>query len=124
MSATDTVRDYYEAVRRGEPLPPYFAEDDATTKFGISESLFGYESVAAALREQTRTTDAWTVESRRLTVTERDRHAWFADDVILAWTDVESGDRREFETRWSGTLERRDDQWSFVELHVSTADEL
>jgi len=146
MDAHATVRDYYEALRRGEPLYPYFAEASDVVKFGIGERLTGCEAVAAGLREQTRTTDAWTVRSERLRVTERDCHAWFSDDVFMAWTDTERNIRFEFDTRWSGTLERRtgrsdaadsdsgdgdgdtaaddsDDRWLFVGMHVSTEDD-
>lgn len=119
MTAADTVREYYEALRRGEPLSPYFAEESSTVKFGVSERLTGYEEVAEGLREQTHTTRDWTVESRRLRVTERDCHAWFSDDVRLAWT-ADAGERRDFETRWSATLEERDG-WAFVGMHVSVA---
>lgn len=118
MSAEGTVRDYYEALRDGELLAPYFVADEDLVKFGVSESLRGYDAVAEGLREQTRTTEDWRVESAALTVTERDDHAWFADEVDLAWTDATTGERYAFDTRWSGTLERRDD-WSFVGLHVS-----
>ncbi|MFB6301403.1 MAG: nuclear transport factor 2 family protein [Haloferacaceae archaeon] len=138
MSAEATVRDYYEALRRGDPLPPYFAgtggEPDGGTgedaggresgapvvKYGIGERLVGYAEVAAGLREQTRTTADWTVESAALRVTERAEHAWFSDEVRMAWTDLDADRERTFETRWSGTLERRDGAWRFVGMHVST----
>jgi hypothetical protein len=107
MDAEATIHAYYDALRRGEPLEPYFADDPEVVKFGITERLVGHESIAAGLREQTRTTTDWTVESRRLTATERDRHAWFADDVRMAWTDTETGARYDYGTRWSGALERR-----------------
>lgn len=119
MSVEETVRDYYEALRRGEPLAPYFAESPDLVKFGVSETLAGYDAVAEGLREQTRTTEDWQVESTALTATERDGYAWFADEVELAWTDATTGERYAFDTRWSGTLERRDDDWLFVGLHVS-----
>jgi hypothetical protein len=63
-------------------------------------------------------------------VTERDEHAWFADRVDMGWTDVERDVRVEFDTRWSGTLEREPTDgdspgdWQFVLMHVSTAEEL
>lgn len=131
MDAEDVIRDYYEALRRGEPLHPYFLAAPTTVKFGVNEALFGGDEVADALREQTATTDSWSVESHRLTVHERDAHAWFADEVTLAWTDRESGERRRFDTRWSGTLERPDRgsesddegedlEWAFASMHVST----
>ena len=93
-------------------------------KFGVSERLVGAEAIRTRLRRQTETTADWAVTSRALRVTERDRHAWFSDDVSMAWTDAVTGDRRAFETRWSGALERRDGEWRFVGMHVSTADEL
>ena len=128
MDARERIESYYGALRAGEPLGPYFAEpdagDDALVKFGISERLVGADEIRAGLRRQTETTTDWSVTSRALRVTERDRHAWFSDDVAMAWTDAESGERRAFETRWSGALERRDGEWRFVGMHVSTADEL
>ncbi|HMB50560.1 MAG TPA: nuclear transport factor 2 family protein [Natronoarchaeum rubrum] len=118
MTAEETVREYYEALRRGDPLVPYFSEG-ATVKFGVEESLFGADEIAAALREQTRTTDDWHVESTGLDVTEREEFAWFGDEVDLAWTDTETGQRWTFDTRWSATLERENGDWSFVAMHVS-----
>lgn len=123
MDAAATVRAYYEALRAGDSLAPFFATDDDVVKFGITERLTGGEAVAAGLREQTRTTTGWTVESGDLRVTERDRHAWFSDDVALAWTDADRQIRFEFPTRWSGTLERRDGDWLFVGMHVSTTED-
>lgn len=122
MNAEQTVREYYDALRSGDALAPYFAETDGVVKFGVSERLDGYEAVAAGLREQTETTADWTVESHRLSVTERESTAWFADDVRMAWTDCDTGERHDFDTRWSGTLDRRD-EWQFVVMHVSVAQE-
>jgi len=101
-------------------------------KFGISERLVGGDDIAAGLREQTETTSGWTVDSRALRVTERDDHAWFSDEVVLGWTGADPPIRYEFETRWSGTLERRDEggnpaddgEWRFVGMHVSTAGDI
>lgn len=123
MTAEETVRDYYEALRRGEPLDPYFAERADVVKFGLGERLTGYDEIAEGLREQTRTTDGWIVESRNLRVGERDTHAWFSDDVHMAWRDADAGREYDFQTRWSGTLEPRDEEepgeWVFVGMHVS-----
>jgi len=134
MGARSRVETYYDALRDGDPLHTQFASDTTVVKCGISERLVGYEAVEAALREQSRTTADWHVESHDLRVTERDRHAWFADAVSLAWTDTDRGERVAFETRWSGTLERerrvageRDDSpgdWRFVGMHVSTTSEI
>jgi hypothetical protein len=136
MSAEDRVRDYYEALRSGDPLAPFFATDETVLKVGISERLVGHHEVAAGLRDQTATTTGWTVDSRDLRVTEREGYAWFADSVWLAWTDTDLNVRYEFETRWSGTLDRRqrdsatetdetdDEVWQFVGMHVSTARDL
>ncbi|MFB6173900.1 MAG: hypothetical protein ABEI39_04580 [Halobacteriales archaeon] len=141
MGAADRIRAYYDALRSGEPLAPFFAPVDGAVKFGISERLDGYEAIAAGLREQTERTTDWRVDSRALLVTERECHAWFSDVVSLGWADTERQIRYEFETRWSGTLERRNDdgratapadgdtesadgEWRFVGMHVSTAREL
>lgn len=128
MDAAATVDAYYDALRSGEPLAPFFARD-ATVKFGIGERLYGFDEIDAGLTAQTETTAGWRVESGRLLVTERDDYAWFSDEVVMAWRDRERGIDREFDTRWSGTLERRPDAavdpvadtpWRFVAMHVST----
>ncbi|WP_135363074.1 nuclear transport factor 2 family protein [Halosimplex halophilum] len=145
MGAADRVEAYYDALREGEPLAPFFAPVDGAVKVGISERLVGGDAVAEGLREQTERTTDWSVGSRDLRVTERDRHAWFGDRVSLAWTDTERRIRYEFDTRWTGTLELRGadgssadgadgagedgataadgngDRWQFVSMHVSTA---
>jgi hypothetical protein len=128
MDAQSTIREYYDALRTGDPLAPYFAEehdgDDAFVKFGISERLTGSEQIQTGLRAQTETTAKWTVTSHALRVCERGTHAWFSDTVSMGWTSTESGERHEFDTRWSGTLTGSSDRWQFVGMHVSTADEL
>mgnify|MGYP000521750667 CR=1 FL=1 len=142
MSAADRVRAYYEALRAGEPLAPFFAPVDGAVKVGISERLVGGAAVAEGLTDQTERTTDWSVDSRDLRVTERGGHAWFGDRVSLAWTDTERRIRYEFDTRWTGTLERDDaserpdggesdaaavdgdDRWQFVAMHVSTARDL
>ena len=126
MDARTTVTEYYDALRAGEPLAPFFAEetgDDEFVKFGISERLVGGEQIRVGLRAQTASTADWGVESRALRVCERDRHAWFSDRVAMGWTDTDTRVRYEFDTRWSGTLEATD-RWQFVGMHVSTADHL
>ncbi|MFB6160776.1 MAG: nuclear transport factor 2 family protein [Haloferacaceae archaeon] len=123
MDAAATVRDYYEALRRGEPLYPYFAEDPDVVKVGVRERLVGYDAVAEGLREQSRRTDDWTVESRDLRVHERGDHVAFADVVRLSWRDVVADRTYDLDTRWTGTLEAREDDgersWLFVGMHVS-----
>lgn len=123
-TARETVDAYYEALRAGDPLGPFFADAPGVLKVGISERLDGHDEIVAGLRDQTGTTTDWTVDSRDRHVTERGSHAWYHDDVLLGWTDTEARVRYEFETRWSGTLERRSDGWRFVVLHVSTPGDL
>ncbi|MEM4780012.1 MAG: nuclear transport factor 2 family protein [Halalkalicoccus sp.] len=123
MNAEEVVREYYDALRAGDPLEPFFAEREDLVKVGITERLVGYEEVTEGLREQTETTSDWQVESRDLRVTERDSAAWFADEVRMAWT-TEEGEVHEFEARWSGTLERVDGEWRFVGMHVSVPREI
>ena len=118
-----TLESYYDALRRGDPLTPYF-DPSSAVKFGVRESSFGADSVRDALREQTETTTDWTVDSHRLTVDRRGEVAWFADEVTLEWTAREDGTSRSFETRWSGTLlaadgTDEDPAWRFVAMHVS-----
>ena len=122
MTAEATIEAYYDALRTGNPLLPFFAESESIVKFGITDRLTGYDEIEAGLREQTDTTADWTVESHRLEVTERESYAWFSDSVLMAWRSTEDGEHREQETRWSGTLRRRDGDWRFVGMHVSTAD--
>ncbi|PSP83422.1 hypothetical protein BRC83_06950 [Halobacteriales archaeon QS_1_68_17] len=149
MDAHATIGAYYDALRAGEPLAPFFADSESVVKFGISERLTGHGELAAGLRAQTETTTGWTVESEALSVTARDCHAWFSDDVRMAWTDTTAGIRYDFDTRWSGTLERAGEdrereqkrerqedagdtgsgtdgqrEWEFVGMHVSTAGDL
>jgi len=121
MTAEETVLDYYEALRRGEPLYPYFAERPETWKAALTAEYEGYDAVAEALREQTRVTEDWSVESRGLSVVERDGVARFTDAVRLAWTRTEDRERVDYDTRWSGVLEPVGDEgeWAFVQLHVS-----
>ena len=118
MSAEATIEEYYDALRAGEPLAAFFAAD-ALVKFGIGERLEGSDGIAAGLREQTRTTENWTVESHDLRVREEEEWAWFADDVRMAWYDTESDEHHDHRTRWSGGLRRTDDGWRFVGMHVS-----
>ena len=120
MDPEETIEAYYAALRAGEPLEAFFAERPTSVKVGISERLVGFDAIAAALREQTRTTTDWDVESRDRHVDRRGPTAWFGDDVRMAWTEIESGRRHAFDSRWSGTLERDgDDGWAFVGMHVS-----
>ncbi|MFB6118669.1 nuclear transport factor 2 family protein [Halosegnis sp.] len=119
MDAAGTVRDYYEALRAGEPLYPYFHGAATTVKFGVGERLVGYETVRAGLRTQTATTTDWTVESSNLVVDTAEASGWFADEVYMAWTDTERDVRHEFDTRWSGSLLQDDGDWEFTGMHVS-----
>ena len=129
-SAEAVVHDYYDALRNGDPLVPFFRDDVSTVKFGISESLFGSDEIARALAEQTETTDNWTVSSRHLVVDERDNFATMADDVTMAWTDTTSGDRHRFDSRWSATLVNQPPagdgarDWRFAMMHVSAPHDL
>lgn len=119
-TAAGAVEAYYQALRAGDPLGPFFADEPGAVKFGISERLDGHTEIVTGLREQTETTTDWTVQSHDRQVTERASHAWYHDSVTLSWTDTAAGLDYEFETRWSGTLERHDGDWEFVVLHVST----
>lgn len=121
MSADARIEEYYESLRRGDPLAPFFLESPATVKVGIGERLLGHESVAAGLREQSRTTEDWTVESADLRVETDGDAAWFADAVRMGWDDAPDDRRLQFETRWTGTLVRRDDEWFFATMHVSAS---
>ena len=148
-----TICDYYDALRAGEPIHPFFADAGPVVKVGIGERLVGADAVAAGIAEQTRTTTDWAVESRDLRVGavgsdgriggdvgtgrgERTRadeasdaaeFAWFGDEVFVGWTDTERSIRFEFVTRWSGAMARRGgaegNDWRFVEMHVSVAGE-
>ena len=146
MDPRDTITDYYRALRDEDPLGPYFADetaaDDQYVKFGLSERLEGAGAIRDGLRYQSETTEDWSIESHALRVSDRETTAWFSDRVTMSWTDTGDGSRLSFETRWSGTLERRDSPgdvdgdgtaddthdadggpspWQFVGMHVSTA---
>lgn len=121
MSLDDRIEAYYAALRAGDPLEPFFAEEPAPVKFGITEALHGYDEVADALRAQTRTTSDWTVTSHRLEAGVRDDVGWFSDRVTMRWRDLEADEMIEYNSRWSGTLLRSDGEWMFVRMHVSAA---
>jgi len=122
-TAKGTVEAYYLALSEGKALAPFFAERADLVKVGISERLEGFPAVERGLREQTETTTDWDVESRVLTVSEADGVAWFSDEVRMGWTEIETNERHEFETRWSGTLVF-EGGWRFVGMHVSVPREL
>lgn len=121
MTPDETVEAYYDALRSGEPLGPFFVESPDVVKFGIGERLVGYAEVADGLQAQTARTRDWTVESEALRVVEREDHAAFSDDVRLAWYDAKTYADHDYETRWSGTLTRTEGQreWKFLGMHVS-----
>jgi hypothetical protein len=134
MDAVGTVESYYDALRTGEPLYPYFLESAQTVKFGVGQRLEGYDGIAAGLQEQTRKTQGWALDSARLLVEHRGDQAWFSDRVFMGWADTEANVRYEFNTRWSGTLVELDAEertreidpltqtpWRFAGMHVSTS---
>ncbi len=121
MDAEATVRDYYDALRDGDPLHPYFLDDERVVKFGIGERLAGFGEIRRGLADQTDRTTDWVVESEDLVVGRAGEAGWFSDDVFMAWTDVEASVRYEFDSRWSGTLLDRNGVWQFAGMHVSTA---
>lgn len=124
MDAESTVRQYYEALRDGDRIAGFFADEGSSVKFGISEALHGPEEITEGLRTQTDTTTDWTVESRNLVVGERNETGWFTDEVFMAWTDTDRRVRFEFDTRWSGTLVEEGGEYQFATMHVSTAGEI
>lgn len=124
MNAEERIREYYAALRAGEPLGPFFADDQSVVKYGISDRLAGGSAVKEGLDEQTERTTEWVVDSENLVVYDGGEYAAFSDEVRLAWTDTVADERFGFDTRWSGTLERRSaDPPVFVGMHVSTARE-
>jgi hypothetical protein len=118
MDVEAFVRDYYEALRRGEPLDPYFAERPETVKVGVFSRVVGGDAVAESLRDQTARTTDWRVESRGLETFPRDACGHFVDAVGLAWTDARADRRHAFDTRWTGVVEGGDDP-RFLSVHVS-----
>lgn len=119
-TAEATIREYYGALRAGEPIHPFFADAGPIVKVGIGDRMVGAGAVAEGLREQTRTTTGWVVESRDLHVgtvgpdagsndivdDPETAFAWFGDEVFMGWTDTERNIRFEFDTRWSGAMAR------------------
>jgi hypothetical protein len=124
MTVADTIGAYYDALRAGDPLAPFFLDSPETVKFGLSERLDGADAVEEGLRSQTETTREWVVESSALVTGTRGEAGWFADDVFMGWTDTERAVRFEFDTRWSGTLVSADGEWRFAAMHVSTPEAL
>lgn len=125
VTPEQTVDAYYEALRTGAPLGPFFVESPDVVKFGIGERLTGYAAIADGLQGQTARTRDWTVESEALRVLDRETHAAFSDTVRLSWYDAESYTDHDYETRWSGTLTHTPNasrEWKLLGLHVSVAD--
>jgi hypothetical protein len=122
QDAEATIGAYYEALRAGEPLSPFFLESLGSVKISLSDRLTGYPDIADELSEQSAITTEWTVDSDDLSVTAREDYGWFHDEVTMAWTNTRVDTDYEFETRWTGTLEANesDGTWQFVSLHVST----
>ncbi|MFB6283570.1 MAG: nuclear transport factor 2 family protein [Halobacteria archaeon] len=125
-SPKEFVESYYETLRDGEPLEPYFRDVETTVKFGISEELYGYDETSEGLRRQTDSTRDWKAVSRDLRIFENDGYARFTDEVTLGWYHVEREDRSEFDTRWSGVMVRGSDGngWVFTQMHVSAPHQL
>jgi len=48
MTPEETIGAYYDALREGEALAPFFVESPATVKVGLSERLVGYAEKAGA----------------------------------------------------------------------------
>lgn len=114
------VTAYYDALRAGDPLGPFFAEHDTVVKFGIHEALRGGEAVATGLAQQTDRTTNWEIRSHALQTDQVSGTGWFADRVGMAWTDTEAAERYDLpDTRWSGTAILVDGDWQFVSMHVS-----
>lgn len=120
MNAEATVRAYYDALRAGDPLHPFFADGEDTVKVGIGNRALGHEAVEALLTEQTETTEAWEIDSKELRVAERDDFAHFFDEVYMGWASLSKNIRYGFETRWTGTLVPANGEWEVVSMHVST----
>ena len=123
VTVEQRIREYYDALAAGRSLEPFLGER-AFVKIGVEEMLTGADRIAEGLHEQRRTTSDWRVESQSLRTDVREGYALFSDQVSLAWTEDPSGDRHEFETRWSGTLVRTESGWAFVSIHVSVSHEL
>lgn len=121
MSVADTVRSYYDSLRSGEPLHPYFVQSPTTVKIGVFSTRVGFEAVKNGLQEQTATTTDWSVSSTALQTVERQDTGRFWDAVTLRWTDSETGRRHSFDTRWTGQLARETatTDWKFTLMHVS-----
>lgn len=121
MAIEQLISAYYGALRNEEPLEDFFVSEPEPVKFGINETLSGYEEIVEGLREQTQTTTDWEITSHGLQTGHEGDVGWFSDHVTMAWHDREQGEDVTWETRWSGTLVRSDGQWRFVRMHVSAA---
>ncbi|ERG97131.1 hypothetical protein [Haloquadratum walsbyi] len=127
MQFKQRIRSYYAALRAGDPLGEFFADEDSIVKFGISDRLAGGSAITEGLSTQTDRTTDWVVDSKNLIVYDASTHACFSDEVRLEWTDTVEDERYEFDTRWSGTLELKnsdteasEDDLIFIGMHVST----
>lgn len=124
MSLANRIRAYYQTLRDGGDLAGYFGAEPRPVKFGISETLEGYDAIERGLSAQTHTTEDWEVTSHRLATGTQGDVGWFSDHVTLRWHDRETDRHHEWDTRWSGTLIRNGGQWQFVRMHVSASNTL
>lgn len=123
MTVEQTLESYYDSLRDGAPLEPYFSREIHPVKFGISEELDGYEDIAKGLRAQTRTTTDWEITSHNLQTDSKEGIGWFSDLVAMQWRNIEEDRMIRWNTRWSGTLLEEDSGWTFVRMHVSAAED-
>jgi hypothetical protein len=56
MTFKRRIRSYYAALRAGEPLGEFFADEDSIVKFGISDRLAGGDTIREGLSTQTNRT--------------------------------------------------------------------
>lgn len=112
---TEAFYRYEDALvnNRVDVLDELFWEDSSTVRFGVSENLYGYESIQAFRRSRLPTGLQRTLRATVITT--------FGEDFAVANTEfTRSGSSKV--GRQSQTWVRHSDGWKIVSAHVSLCD--
>ena len=128
ISSAELLLDrYLQSLETGAPLDVFYVTDEEAGALGPvvkigsghGEVFVGYEKVAAAVREVTRTLTENRLEPRgpRIVRTQGEL-AWLVD--LIWWSGVADGKAFGSVTRWTAVcLRTRERGWRFLQVHVS-----
>jgi len=99
-----------------------YAEEPDIAIFGTSsgEQLIGWEAISNALQRQFNASQETyiSVSDQRVNINETGNTAWFSE--IINYNYVYQGKAKKYEgLRFTGVLEKRNDEWKIVQSHMS-----